>query len=138
MGETKQVIMDSTILIVGHEDSFSPKLIEYAISMANRMQCGIAALNVVPIGSRLTSLLDSKLKESIVTEAKKQATNFEDAAQKRGISFKHIIKFGDVDKSIRDVHSEIDRIHFIIAEPDYVPGNKDIETAFPVFTVKHD
>jgi hypothetical protein len=122
------------ILVVGGEDGFSEKLINYSISMAERMQYDIIAINVVPVGKRLFSFLSDKVKAEFHSSAEKAVVTFRDKAKENKIQFKHSVKFGDPDKAIRESHREHKRISFVLAEPEQVTEDGNTKkTSIPVF-----
>lgn len=120
------------LLVVGGEDGFSEILVKYALGMAERMDHEIVALNVVPVGMSLFSFLNEKVRAELQQKAEERAEIFREQALGKDISFSHIVKFGDVDRSIKEVHREFKKVSFILTEPDHVTETSD-RTCIPVF-----
>ncbi len=128
------------ILVVGGEEGFSERLVHYAISMAERMQHDIVALNVIPVGRRLFSFLNEKVKEELRKGAEEAVEAFRVSAAERKINFEHLVKFGDFDRAIREAHKENKRISFVLTEPeqgsDMASGAR--KTSIPVFCLAQE
>ncbi len=127
------------ILVVGGEEGFSEKLVHYAISMAERMNHDIVALNVVPVGKRLFSFLNEKVKEELRKSAETAVETFKLRALEKQLNFDHSVKFGDFDRAIREAHKEHKRVSFVLAEPEQViEGNSTKRTSIPVFCLAQE
>ena len=127
------------ILVVGGEEGFSERLVHYAISMAERMQHDIVALNVIPVGRRLFSFLNENVKEELRKGAEEAVDIFKQRARMRKINFEHMVKFGDFDRAIREAHKENKRIAFVLTEPEH---GSDVAAArkasIPVFCLAQE
>jgi len=121
------------ILVVGGEEGFSKKLIHYAVGMAERMDYEIVALNVIPAGNRLFSLLNEKVRKELGERTEKEAEPFRKKAEEKNILFSHNVKFGDFDRSIKEVHREFKRISFVLTEPEHVTERSPAKAGIPVF-----
>lgn len=128
------------ILIVGGEEGFSEKLIHYAISMAERMNHDIVALNVIPVGRRLFSFLNEKVKDELRQDAEAAVETFREKAAESGVTFDHTVKFGDFDRAIREAHREHKRISFVLAEPEQLAERESSRKAssIPVFCLAQE
>ncbi len=134
----REEIERTKILVVGHDDTFSKPLIDYSVGMAERMRYEIIALNVSSIGSNPAKFLSpfkEKIKEDFETSAEKGFEHLKKRAEEKGIKCTHLIKFGDFNNSIKQVHEEIRRIEFVLTEPDGVSGDESVEQAIPVFSM---
>jgi|GEM_PF-1298948 len=121
------------LLVVGGEQGFSQVLVNHAVGMAQRMKYEIAAVNVVPVGSRLLSFLSDSVKANMAETAEKAAEEFKNAAAAKEIPFNHIVKFGDVERAIQESHRELRRVAFILSEPDQVCEQVSTSAGVPVF-----
>ncbi|NOZ25128.1 MAG: universal stress protein [Nitrospirae bacterium] len=121
------------ILVVGGEEGFSKKLVHYAIGMAERMGYEIVALNVIPAGNRLFSMLNEKVREELRERTAKEAETFRRKAEEKRILFSHNVKFGDFDKSIKEAHKEFKRISFVLTEPEHITEKSPAKAGIPVF-----
>ncbi|MEC4684212.1 MAG: universal stress protein [Nitrospirota bacterium] len=121
------------ILVVGAEEGFSEKLVHYALGMAERMDYEIVALNVIPAGNRLFSLLNEKVREELRERTVREADTFRKKAEDKDILFSHNVRFGDFDKSIKDAHKDFKRISFVLTEPEHVADRSPAKAGIPVF-----
>jgi hypothetical protein len=125
------------ILVVGGEDGFSDVLINYAIGMADRMEYEIVALNIIPVGKRIFSILD---KMEVTIELQNQinpaANLFRARAEEKNILFRQMVKFGKFNRVIKEAHKEIKRISFVLTEPEYTSIEASGSNAhIPVFSL---
>lgn len=122
------------ILVVGKENTFSKPVIDYAVGFAERMGYEILAMNVGPVPRDSSETLGSY--SDLICEQFKARCNdsveaFRKACEENEISFKHIVKFGQVDDCIKEAHGEIKRVEFVITEPESCP--EEGRVAIPVF-----
>ncbi len=107
------------LLVIGNGNTFSQRVIDYALEMAQRMSYNILALNVAPLAQEAVRLFaPSKNKiEEFEEKSRENARSFEEAAQKMGIGFTHTVKFGDTDSVVQEVGKEYGPVEFVISEP---------------------
>lgn len=107
------------LLVIGNGNTFSQRVIDYALEMAQRMSYDILALNVAPLpGEAVKLFAPSRNKiEEFEEKSRENAQAFEAAARKMGIAFSHTVKFGDTDSVIQEVGKEYGPVEFIISEP---------------------
>ncbi|UCE71991.1 MAG: universal stress protein, partial [Nitrospiraceae bacterium] len=122
-----------TLLIVGSEEGFSERLVDDSLKMAKRMGYDIRALNVIPVGKRIFSVLQDKVKDELNGNMEKEAEAFSAKASKLRITFTHSVKFGNHDKIIKDVFKECEDILFIVTEPEHVAD--DSNAAIPIYCI---
>lgn len=121
------------ILVVGGEEGFSDKLVHYALGMAERMNYEIVAINVVPMGNRLFSMLTEKVRAELRERTEQGAEAFRRKAEEKKIPFSHLVKFGDFEKSIKETHKEYKRISFVLSEPEHITDRSSAKSGIPVF-----
>ncbi len=122
------------VVVVGHDETFSKAVIDYAVGFAERMGYEIVALNVGPITKPNTEALGpycDLVRGQFEQRCKEAVRPFEEACRERGIAFRHVVKFGEVDRCIREVHDELESVEFVIADPESCP--EDGKVAIPVF-----
>ena len=66
-------------------------------------------------------------------ETEKEAKEFSSKASKMRIPFTHAVKFGNLDKIVREVSRECKETLFIITEPEHV--SEDSNAAIPVYCI---
>ena len=121
------------VLVVGHEDTFSKPLVDYAVGFAERMGYEIVALNVSPVRTESSTIgpfcdmlceeFDKRCQDGVGTLCR--------LCEEKGIPFTHLVKFGEIDDCIREAHEETRRVEFVITEPESCPGEGRV--AIPVF-----
>ena len=124
------------ILVAGVGDSFSQKLVEYAVWFAKRLGYEIVALNCVTFGQEAPEVLtpyQNDLEKEFEAAATRGAEHLAYRAATEGVGFRHVVKFGPPDRCIREVYDEVEGIEFVFAEPDACP-EVDMEAAIPIFT----
>ncbi len=121
------------ILVVGGEEGFSKKLIHYALGMAERMNYEIVALNVIPVGNRLFSMLNESVRTELRERTEKEAETFRKKAEEKNIPFTHHVKFGDFNKSIKEAHRDFKRVSFVLTEPEHITTGSPAKASIPVF-----
>ncbi len=121
------------LLVVGSEEGFSERLVDHAINMAKRMGYEIAAINVIPVGMRIFSVLHDKVKDELKGKTEKEAEAFSSKASEMKIPFTHTVKFGNLDKIVKEVSRECKDTLFIVTEPEHV--SDDSNAAIPVYCI---
>lgn len=121
------------ILAVGHEHNFSKPLQDYALGFAERMGYEIVALNVGPVQTRSATLEPycDMLCQQFKAKCEDGVREFRRTCEEKGIPFSHLVKFGDVDKCIKEVHEEYRRVEFVVTEPESCP--EEGRMVVPVF-----
>lgn len=127
---------DKKILVVGKEEGFSDVLMDHALGMALRNECGIVALNVIPLSRQFLSALKANSQAEMMAVASKSVESFREKAKEREIPFTHFVRTGKMDSVTRDVHRELKCVSFILAEPDPVGKDQTIRASIPVFTLE--
>jgi len=119
MPEEQQAELPGFLLVIGNGSSFSRRIIDYALEMAQRMSYEILALNVAPLPRETIKLFapaQNKIQE-FEASASENARQFQEAAHQMGISFTHAVKFGDTDSAIQEASKEYGTIEFVVSEP---------------------
>jgi hypothetical protein len=121
------------VLVVGHEDTFSKPLVEYAVGFAERMGYEIVALNISPVRTESTTIgpFCDMLCEEFNKKCQEGIGALCSTCEEKGIPFTHLVKFGEVDDCIKEAHEEMRRVEFVITEPESCPGEGRV--AIPVF-----
>ena len=107
------------LLVVGNGSTFSRRMIDYALEMAQRMAYEILALNVAPLpeeAARFFAPPSSKIQE-FEEKSRENVKSFETAAREMGIPLTHAVRFGDTDAVIKEVDKEYGPIEFVVSEP---------------------
>jgi hypothetical protein len=121
------------VLVVGHEDTFSKPLVDYAVGFAERMGYEIVALNISPVQTKSASSgpFCDMLCEEFNKKCQQGITTLSRLCKEKSITFSHLIKFGEIDDCIKEAHEEMRRVEFVITEPESCP--EEGRVAIPVF-----
>ena len=116
--EAKAVEESRKLVVVGRESVFSQEIIDYAIDMAERMSYEIVALNTAPLSCETFKLSNSR--DQICTDfqmlSEQNVRPFRQAAENRGISFQHVVKFSESYEVLKELRKEIGEFEFVISE----------------------
>lgn len=113
------------ILVVGEEGIFSESLIDYAVSVAKRLNYDILALSV--IRNELIEVSDKS--------EKKLNKAFEIKSASGGVGYSYLLRFGEAGVIVEKIIHEIKRIGFVITGSDESKENIAAEVTIPVFSV---
>ncbi|MFH1216639.1 MAG: hypothetical protein V1706_09070 [Pseudomonadota bacterium] len=122
------------ILVIGRESSFSPRLVEYALEMAKRLDFEILALNVTEAPLRMAQEKREEATEFFRKDCVCNVACMMEQAQNAGIEFSHLLEIGLQDEVVEKLHAEYPGMRYVLTEPDQevadmVKGNVSI----PVF-----
>ncbi|MFO7931335.1 MAG: response regulator [Thermodesulfobacteriota bacterium] len=112
-------IRSGVLLVVGNEDNFSGRLVNYSLEMAQRMSYRIVALSVAPLPEPALKRF-SEMPEGVKNfeeRARQNAGEFAEAAREKGIPFEHVIKYGEPDAVVEKVAKEYGNVEFVVSEP---------------------
>jgi hypothetical protein len=107
------------LVVVGRESVFSQEIIDYALEMAERMSYEIIALNTAPLSCETFKLFSSsrnKICEDFEDLSKKNVRAFQEAAEKKGIPFTHVVKFSESYEVLKELKVEIGGFEFVVSE----------------------
>ncbi|MFP4040130.1 MAG: universal stress protein [Desulfosudaceae bacterium] len=107
------------LLVIGNGNTFSRRLMDYALEMARRLSYEILALNIAPLPAETSTLLpppQNKIRE-FEKQSEENARAFQEAARQAGVPFNHTVKFGETDTVIHEIDKEYGTIEFVISEP---------------------
>ncbi len=117
------------ILVIGHGCTFSARLGEYALGVAERMGSDLLLLSIgLPRKDRVW-------RESFAQLAENAAAQWREAASRQGLNVTHEVRFGTVDETVNELVRSCGRIEFILSEPE--EGEQVLgQTGLALFTVK--
>jgi hypothetical protein len=106
------------LVVVGRESAFSKEIIDYGIEMAERMSYEIVALNTAPLSCETFRLSASR--DDICTDfqmlSEQNVRPFREAAEKKGIPFRHIVRYSDSNEVLLELKKEIGEFEFVVSE----------------------
>ena len=109
---------NQALLVVGEKGSFSKKVIDYALEMAERMSYDILALNTAPLSCDTFKLFSSRneICDEFKLLSEKNIVSFREAAIEKGISFNHKVMFNEIEEALTIINKEYEDIAFIVSE----------------------
>jgi hypothetical protein len=124
------------ILVLGHEDTFSDAVVDYATLLAERLGYELVALSVgSPAGKTLTPF-GKHMQEEFWLKARAAAERLEQKAAQKHIPCTHIVKFGDVGKAVEEINQKYRRIELVITDSLSKREEVHARVNLPVFNLK--
>jgi len=117
--EREQHRSPGKLLVVGRESIFNKEVIDYALDMAQRLSYEILALNTAPLTCDTFNLLPAerrKVCQEFKTLTEENIKQFQQEAQKRAISFVHVIKFSEKEQALAEITREFSDIEFVVSD----------------------
>jgi len=110
------------ILVVSKGAAFSGKVVKYAVEMAARTNSSLIALNLDERGSNFGDFCSS---------SEENITHFSAKAAEAGLCFAHVVKQGDEDSVVAELHNQDDELRYVMED---VARNKNTAATIPVYT----
>jgi hypothetical protein len=120
------------ILAVSAASVFSPRMVEGAVGMAERLRCGLVALTLPAALSRLTGRLGPRAPER---SAWLSAEAFAARAAARGIPFVHAAQDCAPEEAVADARRRFRRIAFLVIDPALTPPARFATVSIPVLSL---
>ncbi len=106
------------ILIVGRGHSFSPRLAEYALGLAQRLEYGLVFLNVGDPGAAAsTPQMNAYLRDGFVRRSGEEVRPWLLLATGRGLEAGHVVRFGDTAREVEGLCRDLHRVELILSDP---------------------
>jgi hypothetical protein len=125
------------ILVVTREGAFTEPVMEYAISLAERMGYELIALNVGGAASdKAASGYQQHMQEEYERRAAAAFAVLKHKAAARNIPVTHVVKFGDVGAAVADINREYRRVELMITDSRAREEEVAARVNLPVFSLK--
>lgn len=127
------------ILLVGREDNFSEPVMDYAISLAERLGYDIIAMNINTVtgySGKFLSPFRKHLNEEFEKRAEEAFAVLAEKMKGKDIHCEHVVKYGEFSRAVDELHHEIRRIEFVVTEPEAHAEKDEVEVAIPVFSMQ--
>src|SRR4030042_2803067 len=137
--EYQQPKENRKILVVGQGDSFKETEMDYALSLAERLGYDLIALNVGPGPARAATFLSPYRKyqrDEFSRRAQTAASLFKEKVSAKGLNFTHLVKFGDLGRTIQQLTHEIKRVELVITGSEASAAKVTEEVNLPLFILK--
>jgi len=126
------------ILVVGKEDSFTPGVLDYATSLAQRLGYDLIGMNLHPgleqVG-KLFSPYNLHLRAKFTQRARTAWESVRPGLLAQGINGDHVVKFCEVAEAVKDLNHEVKRIDFVITDVGIKSEEITGEIPLPVFSI---
>ncbi len=126
------------ILVVGKDYAFTPGVMDYAVSLAQRLGYDIIGMNLNPDLSQPAKFF-SPYNQRLRSKFSKQARQAWELAQpvllQQGIRGDHVVKFSDVAGAGKELNQQIKRIDFVITDVGIDSEEITGEIPLPVFSI---
>lgn len=126
------------ILVVGKEHAFTPGVMEYAVSLAQRLGYDLIGMNLKPAleqPGKFFSPYNQHLRAKFTRQAREAWEKTQTGLQQQGIRGEHVVKFNDVAEAVKDLNQQVKRIDFVITDVGIDSEEITGEIPLPVFSI---
>lgn len=107
-----------TKILVVEEGSYSRPMINYALKMAQRLDCEIVALDVTAEPLQHTGERQEQQMARFFDTAERNVSSFLEEAGEMGIKIDHVMKIGERERVISELSAKDAGIRYVLSEPD--------------------
>jgi len=132
MSQQSRIAKQSTILLVTRKNNLAEPVIDYAVSVADRMNCKILAsyVNTLPLFE------DSSIHHRFFASAiEKNAAEFKKKAAARGVDFEYVQESGKISKVINRLCHIVKRVEFVLIDQGIKIEEAALGSPVPVFNI---
>ena len=126
------------ILVVGKEHAFTPEVMDYAVSLAQRLGYDLLGMNLQPAleqPGKFFSPYNQHLRAKFTKQAREAWEKTKTGLQQQGIRGEHVVRFNDVAKAVKDLNQRVKRIDFVITDVGINSEEITGEIPLPVFSI---
>jgi hypothetical protein len=126
------------ILVVGKEHAFTPGVLDYAVSLAQRLGYDLIGMNLNPAleqQGKFFSPYNLHLRAKFSKQAREAWEETNTGLQRHGIRGEHVVKFNDVAAAVKDLNQQVKRIDFVITDVGINSEEITGEIPLPVFSI---
>ncbi len=124
----------TTKILMVQDGDYLPQLTEYALKMAQRLDCEIVALDVSDTPLQFSGERQERESQRFHDKASKNSEQFSMQAQAQGVTMKHIMEIAAQDEVIARLSAEDAGIRYVLTKPDQASIRANQEQAqVPVF-----
>jgi hypothetical protein len=127
-----QAALGERILAVSGARGFPRRMVEDALSMAQRLGYGIVALTVSPAVAKLLARLERRRDGA----GRLGPDAFRARAAELGVPFVHTVRGGDPEKAVADVARRFRRVAFLLVDPALAEKQRFARVDVPIFYVE--
>lgn len=126
------------ILVVGKDHDFTPEVMDYAVSLAQRLGYDLIGMNLKPEleqPGKFFSPYNQHLRAKFTKQAREAWEQTKTGLQQQGIRGDHVVKFNDVAEAVKDLNQQVKRIDFVITDVGINSEEITGEIPLPVFSI---
>ena len=126
------------ILVVGKEHAFTPEVMDYAVSLAQRLGYDLLGMNLQPAleqSGKFFSPYNQHLRAKFTKRAREAWEKTKTGLQQQGLRGEHVVRFNDVAKAVKDLNQRVKRIDFVITDVGINSEEITGEIPLPVFSI---
>jgi nucleotide-binding universal stress UspA family protein len=126
-----------TKVLMVQDGEYMQQVTDYAMKMAQRLDCEIIALDVTDTPLQFSGDRRKRETERFMDMAKKNAATFTSQAQARGLKVEHLMDVGIPEEVIARVSAEDAGVRYVLSKPEGERAEVEQERAHvPVFDLR--
>lgn len=126
------------ILVVAKEHAFTPAVLDYATSLAQRLGYDLIGMNLSPALEQMGKFFSPynlHLRAKFTQRARTAWEAVRPGLQAQGINGEHVVKFTEVAEAVKDLNHQVKRIDFVITDVGIKSEEITGEIPLPVFSI---
>jgi hypothetical protein len=126
------------ILVVGKDYAFTHGVVDYAVSLSQRLGYDIIAMNVNPAlgqSAKFFSPYNQHLRGKFTQRSREAWALVAPELARQGVYSEHVVKFEGLAGAIKDLNHEVKRIDFVITDAGIKDEEITGEIPLPVFSI---
>ncbi len=126
------------ILVVGKDYAFTPGVMDYAVSLAQRLGYDLIGMNLKPAleqQGKFFSPYNQHLRAKFTKQARQAWEQVQPGLLAQGIRGEHVVRFSDVARAVKDLNRKVKRIDFVITDVGINSEEITGEIPLPVFSI---
>jgi K+-sensing histidine kinase KdpD len=123
----------ATKILVVQDGEYLAQVTEYALKMAQRLDCDIIALDVTDIPLHVPEEQKESAINSFQEKASKNSANFTTQAATHGVNVRHMMEIGNQEDIIARLSEEDSSIRYVLTKPEDEYGGGEEQTHVPVY-----
>ncbi len=125
-----------TKLLMVQDGEYAQQVSQYALKMAQRLDCEIIALDISNRPLQYLGERQARESERFQALATSNAESFLAQAKAQGIQVRHLIKIGNQEEAIAQLSHDDAGIRYVLTKPDHVSATNQEQIQVPVFDLR--
>ncbi len=126
------------ILVVGKDSTFTPGVMDYAVSLAQRLGYDLIGMNLNPDLEQMGKFFspyNQHLRARFTQRARAAWELVQPSLRQQGINCEHVVRFTEVAEAVKDLNHQVKRIDFVITDVGIKSEEITGEIPLPVFSI---